>query len=597
MKRTLLLLLATLTLGLVQAEQYSIYFNSSETGNDGTGATTDVAKLVQSSSFDFVSGIDAATTAKVYVGKNGYGMKGGTGSAAGKVTLLLDTTYTVHTITLYAAAGNVKDTASTKGISVLGREIKWRAPRMVLQPYTLTLDSAIDRIHIEALAAGNCRFYVEHIELDIPDTYANRGKLQLPCLTHKFPSMEYDSLQAAEDEESFSLMAQGISAAGISLQMKLGGTYTVTPTTLPAEGGEFTIAYSTNALPSYYDIVDSCIITATGLSGNTIRRAIGVSVMIKEYHPIEVDSTGMEVALRPSEAYYASIEGMQDSVLKSALSQIINCGVRYRYGSGRNHTWEAFYHTDRDTTDNRVLDMYSDNLRYFNPERPTASVAEFDIEHMFPKSWWGGTVNKAYCDLYHLVPGDYSANRSKSNHAPGIPTDTTFYNGSFATGNNAHGKVFCPLDEYKGDFARAYFYIACCYGDSLTWVESGEAAEAMTNLGWQEFQPWLRDLLLTWHRNDPVSDKEITRAVAVNRIQGNRNPFIDYPELVEYIWGNRQGQSISVSTLTLSDFPEEIPTYIDAIGTTPAPAMLILRDGQLLILRDGRCYTLQGMVL
>jgi endonuclease I len=60
----------------------------------------------------------------------------------------------------------------------------------------------------------------------------------------------------------------------------------------------------------------------------------------------------------------------------------------------------------------------------------------------------------------------------------------------------------------------------------------------MTNDSWQEFKPWLRDVLLAWHRMDPVSDKEKTRAIEVNKIQGNRNPFIDYPELVEFIWGN-----------------------------------------------------------
>lgn len=596
MRHYLTILFCILSL-LAQAETYTIAFNYSETGNDGTGATTDVTKLVKSSTFDFVSGIDAANTNNVYVGKNGYGMKGGTGTVGGKVTLLLDTTYIIRTMTLYAAAQNKADTVSTKGISVCGKEIKWRAPRMELQPYTIRLDSAIDCITIAALTAKNCRFYVEHIELDIVDTYPNRGKMQLPCSKHKFPSMEYDSLQAAEDEESFELLAQGINANGIHLQMKQGTTYTVTPTTLPAEGGEFTISYSTTALPSFYDIIDSCIITATGLNGKMLRRVIGVSVMIKEYHPTAVDSTGMEIAVAPSDTYYASIDGLQDSVLKSTLGQIINCGVRYRYGSGRNHTWDAFYHTDRDTTDNLILDMYSDNLRYFNPEKPTASVAEFDIEHMFPKSWWGGTVNKAYCDLYHLVPGNASANRSKSNHAPGIPTDTTFWNGSFATGNNEHGKVFCPADEYKGDFARAYFYIACCYGDSLTWVETAgsEPAEAMTNTDWHEFRPWLQALLLGWHRMDPVSEKEKARAIEVNKIQGNRNPFIDYPELVEYIWGNQQGTALDLQQLTPT-FDPETPTGTPEVNTM-IKAVKVLQNGQLVIRLNGQTYNIFGQEL
>ena len=233
--------------------------------------------------------------------------------------------------------------------------------------------------------------------------------------------------------------------------------------------------------------------------------------------------------------------------------------------------------------------MYSNNERFFNPANPTASVAEFDIEHMLPKSWWGGDVNPAYCDLYHLVPGDYSANRSKSNHAPGIPGDTTFWNGSFATGSGeAYGlqKVFCPADEYKGDFARAYFYIATCYGDTLKWVESGEPGMAMTNDSWQEFRPWLRDLLLQWHRSDPVSQKELDRAVQVNKIQGNRNPFIDYPELVEYIWGDKQGTAVDFHLLQQSygDEYDETTTAVTTPDGHTGAARKELREGKIIII-------------
>jgi endonuclease I len=243
--------------------------------------------------------------------------------------------------------------------------------------------------------------------------------------------------------------------------------------------------------------------------------------------------------------------------------------------------------------------MYSNEVRYFNPEKPTASVAGFDIEHMLPKSWWGGDVNPAYCDLFHLVPGDYSANRSKSNHAPGIPSDSTFNNGSFVTGSGeAYGltRVFCPADEYKGDFARAYFYIAACYGDSLEWLSSGEPAVAMTNEGWQEFRPWLRDLLLSWHRMDPVSEKELARAIEVNKIQGNRNPFIDYPELAEYIWGNKQGQIVDFRQLTQSygDAYDDTHTGVDRTQAEKGGTRKEIRDGRIVIIRNASIYTTFG---
>ena len=274
-------------------------------------------------------------------------------------------------------------------------------------------------------------------------------------------------------------------------------------------------------------------------------------------------------------------------------------GIRYRYGSGSQKTWDAFFYTDRDTNTNQVLDMYSNNIRYFNPDKPTASVADFDIEHMLPKSWWGGDVNPAYCDLYHR---DYSANRSKSNHAPGIPADSTFNNGSFVTGSGeAYGltRVFCPADEYKGDFARAYFYIATCYGDSLVWVASGEPGVAMTNSGWQEFRPWLRDLLVDWHRLDPVSEKEKTHAVEVNKIQGNRNPFIDYPELVEYIWGDKQGVQVDFRSLTQSygDPYNDGTTTGLSEDTSRTNIRKIFKEGKLIIIRNQTIYTPLGQKL
>lgn len=597
MKRYFSLLLLSISLGL-WAETYTIEFNCSETGNDGTGATTDIAKLIRSCSYDFVIGTDPANTNNVYVGKNGYGLKGGTGTVGGKVTFLLDTTYTINSITLYAAAANKGDTAATKGIMVCGKELKWRSPRMELQPYTFSLNEPLDRLVFAALTEKSCRFYIEHIELDIEDTYPNRPKMQMPTAYFKFPSMEYDAEAPAEDAEGFEVLAQGMNQQGLSLSMKKGETFSVSPTVLPAEGGEFTISYSTTIKPSYYDIVDTCIISGVGVNGTLVTRKMAVSTMVYEPKPYVVDSSEMVISVAPRADYYPSINGLQDSLLKSTLGAIINRGPRYRYGSGRNHTWAGFFYTDRSAQEeNLVLDMYSDNKRYFNPEKPTASVAGFDIEHMLPKSWWGRVENNAYCDLFHLVPGDASANRSKSNHAPGIPTDTTFWNGSFATGPDAvHGlqRVFCPADEYKGDFARAYFYIACCYGDELTWVstEGSEPAVAMDNSSYLEFRPWLYELLLSWHRLDPVSEKEIKRAVEVNKIQGNRNPFIDYPELVEYIWGSKRGTAVDLDKLECS---YDIYTAVEISAEAPATFIVKrMENGQIVILRGNNKYNVLG---
>lgn len=264
------------------------------------------------------------------------------------------------------------------------------------------------------------------------------------------------------------------------------------------------------------------------------------------------DKNGSSIDPIPAD-YYTPVDGLQDSVLKSRLAELTwtHYTKRYSYGKGANKTWQAFWSTDRNATDNSVIDMYSNNKRYFNPSDTTASVTDCDIEHMFPNSWFGGEDgNKhAYCDLHHLVPADYSANRSKSNNGPGVPTDTTFNNAVWVNGKDANRDnlvVFCPPDQYKGDFARAFFYIATTYGDTAVW-QTDNSVPHMTNSDWHEFLSDTRDLLLSWHRQDPVSEKELIRNNTVYSLQGNRNPFIDYPCLVEYIWGNMQGETFDLS--------------------------------------------------
>lgn len=280
--------------------------------------------------------------------------------------------------------------------------------------------------------------------------------------------------------------------------------------------------------------------------------------------------------------YYDAIQGQQDSILKTTLHHIICGGERYAYGPATYHstngiakadsvsptgeiiyhkgdtlwrigdfkaygTWSGFLTCDRQS-DGSVWDMYSATKRYF----PIAggSAAGMDIEHCFPKSWWGATENDAYRDLYHLNPADRVANNNKSNYPPGILADSNkVNNGSFFMGrdNTWGGFAFTVADEYKGDFARAYFYIATAYQD-FTW--GADYKKYVTNSSYLVFTPYLTQVLLDWHRTDPVSEKETDRLDAISSIQHNRNPYIEYPELVEYIWGNKQGQPIDIQSLT-----------------------------------------------
>jgi len=594
MKKSILVLLLLFST-LLQAEEYTILFNSG--GNaDYTKATDQLEDIILTSSDNCVSAIRHAQ--KIYRAKEGFGIKGGTSSEKGQLTMQLDNSYSITSMTIYAAAGNIADTSSTKGIKVMGQTIKWRiGHKMDIMPYSITLDGPTDSIRIEALSSSKCRFYIHSIVFTAADPQPDMPKLTTP-FKMDFGTAKIENGEYSEDINDVQIIARNTTDS-LQLSLKEGQFFTLGATRLAPNGGESNIAYRVNKQQYYYDTL---YIKAVN-NKNTLIKAIPLKLYGLNYNPpiVPVDSSKMHFGAMPCN-YYQPAQGLKDSLLKSTIGKIINCGARYRYGNGTQHTWEGFYHTDRDTLTNQVLDMYSNEVKYFNISDTTASVPGFDIEHMLPKSWWGGEDNNAYKDLFHLVPANYSANRSKSNHAPGMPEDSTFNNGSFITGSGImqYGltRVFCPADEYKGDFARAYFYIVTCYDTLLHWEEKGEPAIAMTNNDYHEFQPWLQQVLISWHRLDPVSEKEKARAIEVNKIQGNRNPFIDYPELAEYIWGNKQGEEVNFYNLTQSfgDVFCEDPTATPSITISPDESFRkILLNGNLYIVKDGIYYTILGL--
>lgn len=296
--------------------------------------------------------------------------------------------------------------------------------------------------------------------------------------------------------------------------------------------------------------------------------------------------------------YYDAIDGKQDSVLKSTLGQIIRPHTAIPYGSGADKTWGVFYYSDQDE-EGYCMDMYCDKWKKFTSVG--AVVSGCNIEHSFAKSWWGGSKNDAYKDCYHLNPSNTTANSSRSNYPLGVPTKDLkdqSVTGSLKVGRATYeGEtfwVFEPKDEYKGDFARAYFYMATCYGDELTWrLDNKDVGSkyAMRNDSYLEFRDWEIEVLITWHRQDPVSEKETKRMDAVSDFQHNRNPFIDYPDLAEYIWGNKKGTSVNLAELT-----GEVTSLPASTADTPS-VRKVIRNGQVLIERDGCLYTVFGQPL
>ncbi len=261
--------------------------------------------------------------------------------------------------------------------------------------------------------------------------------------------------------------------------------------------------------------------------------------------------------------YYNSLEGKSGQALKNAVHELTRQHTVFSYGS----LWIYFAETDCRPEDKRqVWDMYSDKTYYFRGG--TSGVSGMHKEHSLPKSWWGGydeTQGYAgYTDINHLYPANGDANMAKSNYPLGEVSSASFNNGVTKVGTPRTGQgggcssVFEPDDRYKGDFARTYFYMACAYQDYY-W----KYTYMMSNNSWKSLNDWSIELLCRWARNDAVSDKEVDRNEAVQLHQNNRNPFIDIPQLFEYIWGNRQGEvfylsdaGTSTDTTTYTGEPE-----------------------------------------
>lgn len=253
------------------------------------------------------------------------------------------------------------------------------------------------------------------------------------------------------------------------------------------------------------------------------------------------------------DGYYRTLDGINDPQrLKNAVFAIINPHTVPSDASAYNSTYyglsTTFQQTDLYPDSRRWWDMYSD-MTFTAP-----SFAGLNREHSFPKSWWGGsTTIPPYVDLNHLYPAERDANMAKSNYPLGeVNTSETvaFDNNVSRVGypvakqGGGANRVFEPDDQYKGDFARTYFYIVTCY-QNLTW--NSKYSWMLQSNTYPTLAPWAQEMLLRWSKEDPVSQKEIDRNNAVYNIQNNRNPFIDLPGLEQYIWGDKKNQTFHVS--------------------------------------------------
>lgn len=187
----------------------------------------------------------------------------------------------------------------------------------------------------------------------------------------------------------------------------------------------------------------------------------------------------------------------------------------------------------RDRADNRAV-LGPLHLRTTAHPHHRTSTLLSGSEHVWPKSLWGGAQNPAYSDAHHLHPSDGYDNGRRANYPLGYASNATVVyetnDGSFlgdceaSPDGPAAPATLCwePSDGMKGALARVYLYVSTCYWDTFTCCDSEASVNAV-------MRPWLLATMLRWHASFPPSTDELARNDAVFGMQGNRNPFIDYP--------------------------------------------------------------------
>lgn len=291
--------------------------------------------------------------------------------------------------------------------------------------------------------------------------------------------------------------------------------------------------------------------------------------------------------------YYQGADGKMGAELKTALFQIISPHEVQSYTPG---VWEAINSYDI-RPDGKIWDIYS-GISNFTPKKDQDKGADIDEEgvvynreHALPKSWFneGSTATDypMYTDLHHLFPTDRAVNFMRSNYPYGevdkSKTPTKQSEGGFSkfgicdpsigyTVVNGKPRVFEPNDEYKGDLARVYFYMATCYeayktggGKDRSPMDWDHGEKTMLDgTVFPFFKPWALAMLLRWAQQDPISEKEINRNEAIYGIQKNRNPFVDYPGLEQYIWGMSADVAFSYDNYVKPDMTGIFEIYMTA---------------------------------
>lgn len=292
-------------------------------------------------------------------------------------------------------------------------------------------------------------------------------------------------------------------------------------------------------------------------------------------------------------AYWASVDGKSGATLWSAVSAAT--GKNFK-SIGYNGLYSAYLKTDVYPADSvgkagKIWDMYGECVfASTNTCGNYNGVCDcYNREHSIPQSWWGGGTGGIGNDIFHVLPTDGKINGVRSNYEYGEVNGGTNWRGnkygsagSWSTDKKTiassagetvkgSGNVFEPKPQYKGDWARGIMGTIVKWQQSNLTTGNNFFSGTYTASGYYGLTKKAVVLLMKWHREDPVSQKEIDRNNGIQQTQGNRNPFIDYPYLAEYIWGEHAGEVVDMDLLMPSTDPDFVPGVSDGSRTYVPP--------------------------
>ncbi|TVR42527.1 MAG: hypothetical protein EA394_03230, partial [Bacteroidia bacterium] len=411
------------------------------------------------------------------------------------------------------------------------------------------------KIHIafkyESDAGNYGRWHVDDIlitgvgEIEVGDEFINLSTESLPSFREVYIAHDSEHIPHGSDVQFYYVEAGGLTEdlqinAGSPLKISLhctdhfGTTLNLNPS---PQGNISSTRIYVRAFPEAEAAFNPQIThTSTGITETLITSVEGISSQIPP-------------------GYYSTATGEGEELMLQ-LHRIIRGHTRPAY----NDIWEHFTLTDS-KFNGKVWDIFSDvrceeppyEYTFFEDqqgdlEAPNEEGHVYNREHSWPRSWWGGGVSPTDTmdtDIYHIYPADRWVNMQRSNFPFGeVSSPTWVSQAGNKRGNNTYGNVYSgfafePIDDFKGDFARTYFYMVTRYMSEVAdWAAYDMVNNILDGTSWPAFQVWYVDMLLEWHENDPVSQKEIMRNDAIYEIQGNRNPFIDHPELAALIWSD-----------------------------------------------------------